>query len=126
MAVVRWLGIGGLQSRYQRTAPVGGGRSLECLPRADATGSLAKKHQLFDHLVSARKQGVWYVEADRLGCLQVDHQLELGRVLDRQLSRLLALQNAIDVPPGAPVEVDVVDAVGRQPAADDVVTERED
>ena len=32
-------------------------------------------------------------EAERLGCLQVDDQLELGRLLHRQISGLLALED---------------------------------
>jgi hypothetical protein len=37
------------------------------------------------------------VEAERLGGLEVDHQLVLGRRLHRQVGRLLALEDAIDV-----------------------------
>jgi hypothetical protein len=36
-------------------------------------------------------------QAEGLGRLQVDHQLVLGRCLHRQISRLLALENAVDV-----------------------------
>ena len=37
------------------------------------------------------------VEAERLGGLEVDHQLVLGRRLHRQVGRLLALEDAVDV-----------------------------
>ena len=34
----------------------------------------------FDHLVGAGEQRRWHVEAERLGGLEVDHQLVLGRL----------------------------------------------
>ena len=51
---------------------------------------------------SVRRHG----EAERLGGLEVDHQLVLGRRLHRQIGRLLALEDAIDVAGRAPVLVD--------------------
>jgi hypothetical protein len=42
---------------------------------------------LFDHLVGARKQCGRYIEAERLGGFEVDDQLELGGLLDRQVGR---------------------------------------
>ena len=65
-----------------------------------------------------------HVEAERLGGLEVDDQLELGRLLHRQVGRLLALEDAIDIAGCALVEIDIVDAIGCQSAADHVVTER--
>ena len=35
---------------------------------------------LFDHLVSEREQLVGYIDAERLGGLEIDHQLECGRL----------------------------------------------
>ena len=37
------------------------------------------------------------VEAERLGGLEVDDELKLGRLLDRQIGRLGALQDMVDV-----------------------------
>jgi hypothetical protein len=39
----------------------------------------------------------WHLEGQCLGGLQIDHQLELGRALDRQLTRFSALEDAVDV-----------------------------
>jgi hypothetical protein len=49
---------------------------------------------LFDHLVGACKQRRRYGEDKRLGSADVDHQFVLGRRLDRQVGRLLALEDA--------------------------------
>src|SRR6266404_961713 len=51
----------------------------------------------FNHLVSAGEHRRREAEADRLGRLEVDHQLVLGGCLHRQVGRLLALEDAIDV-----------------------------
>ena len=61
------------------------------------------------------------VEAERLGGLEIDHQLVLGRRLHRQVGRLLALEDAVDVAGRAPVLVDEIRSIGDQTAAGDVV-----
>src|SRR5437667_9017217 len=65
------------------------------LHRLDRT-SLRLAH-LFDHLVGQRQQPVRNGEADRLGGLEIDHQIELGRLQHRQVGGLLTLQDAPDV-----------------------------
>jgi len=47
--------------------------------------------QLLDHLVSGHKQGLRLGEAERLGGLEVDDQVELGGLLNRVLGRTLKL-----------------------------------
>ena len=50
-----------------------------------------------DHVVGARNQRLRYFEPERRCSLKVDHQLVPGRRLHREVGRLLALEDAIDV-----------------------------
>src|ERR1700692_1056394 len=47
----------------------------------------------FDHLVGAQLHRVGKGQAECLGGLEVEHELELGGLHDRQVGRLLALEN---------------------------------
>ena len=53
-------------------------------------------------------------QAERLGGLEVDHQLKLGGLLDRQVTGLGALEDLVDVPSGVTRELPEVGAVGDQ------------
>src|SRR5258706_6145222 len=63
----------------------------------------AAKVELFDHLVGASEQGERHGDAERLRRLQVDNQLDLGRLLHRQIGRLFAFQDAARVDAGKAV-----------------------
>src|SRR5262249_17307589 len=71
---------------------------------------------LFDHFVGGGLQGQRDGKAERLRGLEVDDQLELGRLLDRKRGRRRALENARDIGAGAAVIVVRVAAVADQPA----------
>ena len=62
---------------------------------------------------------------DRLGGLLIDHQIELGRLLDRQIRRLGALEDLVDKY-GAAKGCVVVGTVADQPASLDEALERVD
>jgi len=51
----------------------------------------SKEDFLFDHLVGDSEQRWWHREAECFGGLEVDHKLELGRLLDWKIGQLFAL-----------------------------------
>src|SRR3970040_2366706 len=52
---------------------------------------------LLDDLVGAKQQRLRNGQAQGLGGLEVDDELELGRLLDREIGRLGALEDLVDV-----------------------------
>src|SRR5262249_211287 len=69
----------------------------------------------FNHLVGDGNQFVWNLEAERFGRFEVDHHLVFGGSLHGQISRLVAIQNAINVDCGAPELVEKIWPVRTQP-----------
>jgi len=49
----------------------------------------------FDHLIRPVEQRLWNVDADLLCRLEIDHQLELRRLLDGKIGGLGSLQDSI-------------------------------
>ena len=54
---------------------------------------------LLDHLIGAPQQRKRKGEAERSGGLEIDEQLDLGRLLDRQIRRLGARKNPAGLDP---------------------------
>ena len=52
---------------------------------------------LLDDFIRGQQNGGRNFKAKRLCGLEVDHQIELGRLLDRKIGRLGAFENFIDV-----------------------------
>src|SRR5215813_15253169 len=82
--------------------------------------------RLFDHLVGACQQRRRHRQAEGPSRLEIDDQVKLGRRLHRQIGRLLALENAIDVASRAPIQVYKVWPIGDQTAAGSKEAERID
>src|SRR6266446_6148088 len=75
--------------------------------------------RLLDHLVGGGLQRQRDGEAEGFGDLEIDHQLELGRLLDRKRGGRRALENARDIGAGAAIVVGRVAAVADQSAGRD-------
>src|SRR5215471_8035232 len=71
---------------------------------------------LFNHLVGQLLQRQGHIEAECLRGLEVDHQLELGGRLNRQLAWFRALEDAIDIRHRTPVLIGNTRAVRDQSA----------
>jgi hypothetical protein len=56
--------------------------------------------QLLDHVVRAAEQRWRHVEAERLGCFEINDQLDRGGLLHRKVRWLNARQNAGDIAGG--------------------------
>src|SRR5262249_10367567 len=54
---------------------------------ADWTYAVQQIWSLLDHLVGAREQCWWHFQAESLGGLEIDHQLELNRGLHGKIAR---------------------------------------
>ena len=76
------------------------------------------EHALLDDLVRSEQQRLRDREAERLRRLQVDDQLELGGLFDREVSGLGSLEDLVNVGGGAPVQVGRVRPIEPPPSAD--------
>src|SRR5262249_26691475 len=80
----------------------------------------------FDHLVGACEQRWRNFEAERLGGPKVEDQFNFRGLLDRQIGRLLALENPPGVDAGQTVEVSEIASVTHQAAGRDERAKLED
>jgi hypothetical protein len=71
----------------------------------------------FYHLVGAGKQHGGHVESERLGGLEINYQLEFCGSVDRQIARLVALENTSDVNGVAAIGVRQTIAVAHETAS---------
>src|SRR5215203_66587 len=106
-----------------RLAPQPGLQNLraKCGTRSSQQALTRPPAASFDHLVSATEKRGRHRQTEGLRGLEVDDQLVFGWRLDRKISWLLALEDAIDVACPTPVLIRVVRSIGDQAAAGDKV-----
>src|SRR5262249_31775972 len=76
----------------------------------------SKRTTLFDHLVGAAEQRERERDAERLRSLEVDDQLHLCCLLDRQISRLFAFENSSGVNADLTIVIRLTGSVAQQAA----------
>src|SRR5712691_11797711 len=74
---------------------------------------------LLNHLVSPEQERLRDCQPQRLCGLEVDHQFELRRLLDRKIRRPGALQDLIDIGDGGPMEIRLAYVISHQATAVD-------
>jgi hypothetical protein len=71
--------------------------------------------ELFDHLVGTGEQRHRYLETESPSGLEIDGEIELGRLLDRQIARLLALEDFAREYAHSPMDGSKADSMADQP-----------
>src|ERR1700730_13201467 len=72
---------------------------------------------LFDHLVGEDVELRRDHYPESVGGLTIDHQVEFGRLLDRQVAGLCTLENLVDERRGATEKIEEVLAIAHQPTS---------
>src|SRR5262245_52094338 len=80
----------------------------------------------FDDLACSDEQRVGHLDAERFGSLEVDHEIELRRLLDRQFGGLGALENSAGVFAKLPIGIGNIRTVAHQSAGLNIFTPRID
>ena len=83
-------------------------------PLCAISDHMQRSNSLLDHLASEREQLVWNRETKRFGRGPVDDEIELCRLLDRDVRRLRPAQNLVDEVAGAAEQLGNIRSIGHQ------------
>src|SRR6516162_11128741 len=97
---------GGLDGVRSRSVSGSNSRS-KGFPGCATSGpeQVQQKSVLFDNLVGACEQRGRYIESERVGSRQIDDEIELGRLLDRDFAGLRSPKNLVHEVAGVPPQV---------------------
>jgi hypothetical protein len=73
---------------------------------------------LFDDFIGTCRETRWYFEPKCLGGLEVDYKLESDGLIDWQIGRFLALEDASDIEAGSPVTVCNIRSIAHETASE--------
>jgi hypothetical protein len=65
-----------------------------------------------DHLIGAGEQRGRNFDTQRFSCLEIDHQPEASRLLDRQATSFVTFEDTIDIARGSSEHINFVGPVG--------------
>jgi hypothetical protein len=88
------------RSRHVRFAPIASEsshRSESTRCATTGTHALQQKASLFNNLVGEQLNRVGHLDVECFGGVQIDDELECGRLQNREVGRFLALENPSDV-----------------------------
>src|SRR5450755_3691474 len=74
-------------------------------PRPPAQMNIRRSITESPHLIRAQQHGLRYPQSESLRGNEVDNQLELGRLLDREIAGLRAFEYSVDKAPRIPIGV---------------------
>ena len=61
-----------------------------------------------DHFLCPHEHPRWNRQAKSFGCLEIDHQFKLNRLLYRQVGGLRSLEDLVDVDGGTPYKSEML------------------
>src|SRR6266567_3758733 len=85
-------------------------------PKASVTNMRRSQRPLSDQLICPKQERLRDRQPEGLGGLEVDDELELAGLLDRQVGGLRALEDLVHESSRAPLQVEIVCAIGHKTA----------
>src|SRR6266516_6686618 len=91
------------------------GRASAC-PEGPRRANSRSQRTLFNHFVGAAEQHRWHFEAERFRSLEIDTQIEFGRLEKRDISRIRTFKNFIDEVGEAAKHLRLINRISHQSA----------
>ena len=86
--------------------------------------TFAMQKVILDQLIGASEQLARQGQTERFGGFQVDQELELGRLINRNVARFASFENLVHVIGHAPEQLRKIDGIAHERAGFDVIAVR--